>query len=149
MIKRGFYVDMPSTVVIIVWYEGGLLSLSTVLWKEKGCNVVSLLFVTLMDTCAQCLLHLNLQGRWNRVAGGADAPPQILADQLTLPILGEDADFAPNVTTCPDQVFRPSYGSESPCTFSATCSRKPQVKKDRQLLPDCEFSGTTMPRYLY
>ena len=67
---------MPSTVVIIVWYEGGLLSLSTVLWKEKGCNVVSLLFVTLMDTCAQCLLHLNLQGRRNWGAGGVHTAPR-------------------------------------------------------------------------
>ena len=98
---------MPSTVVIIVWYEGGLLSLSTVLWKEKGCNVVSLLFVTLMDTCAQCLLHLNLQGRWNRVAGGADAPPQILADQLTLPILGEGGRL------CPQRYYLPPPGFQT------------------------------------
>ena len=99
---------MPSTVVIIVWYEGGLLSLSTVLWKEKGCNVVSLLFVvTLMDTCAQCLLHLNLQGRRNRGegVGGVHGHPQILTDQL---YWGRGADYAPNVTTCPHQVFRPS-----------------------------------------
>ena len=125
---------MPSTVVIIVWYEGGLLSLSTMLWKEKGCNVVSLLFVTLMDTCAQCLLHLNLQGRWSRGAG---------SDQLYWWWGG--VQIMPLTLLLAPSIFWPSYGSESPCTFSATCSRKPQVKKDRQLLPDCEFSGNSLP----
>ena len=76
MLKNGFYVDMPSTVVIIVWYEGGFALSKYCVVEGKGMQCGFLAFRDLNGHLCPMLITLESPGPlepWG--AGGADAPP--------------------------------------------------------------------------
>ena len=55
------------------------------------------------------------------------------------------ADYAPNFTTCPIKSSNLPTALNTHALFLLHALENLKSKRDRQLLPDCEFSGTSLP----